>query len=263
MPLMPGAEPFSADGGPVGVLLCHGFTGTPQSLRPWGEHLAAGGLTVRLPRLPGHGTSWREMNLTTWEDWYAELARSLDELLGRCQAVFVMGLSMGGTLAIRLAEQYGDKVAGLVLVNPSLLTKRPDRFFLPAARLVIPSFPGIASDIKKEGVTELAYDRIPLKAAYSLSKLWLVTRNDLERVTQPILLLRSAEDHVVEPDSSALLREKVASTDVSEVVLEDSYHVATLDNDAQRIFDDSLAFVRRLAPTTAAGGDHAETTSPA
>lgn len=263
MPLMPGAEPFSADGGPVGALLCHGFTGTPQSLRPWGEHLAAGGLTVRLPRLPGHGTSWREMNLTTWEDWYAELARSLDELLGRCQTVFVMGLSMGGTLAIRLAEQYGDKIAGLVLVNPSLLTKRPDRFLLPAARLVIPSFPGIASDIKKEGVTELAYDRIPLKAAYSLSKLWLVTRNDLERVTQPVLLLRSAEDHVVEPDSSALLREKVSSTDVSEVVLEDSYHVATLDNDAQRVFDDSLAFVRRLAPTTASGGDHAETTSPA
>ena len=243
------------------MLLCHGFTGTPQSLRPWGEHLAAAGLTVRLPRLPGHGTSWREMNLTTWEDWYAELARSLDELLGRCTSVFVMGLSMGGTLAIRLAEQYGDRVTGLVLVNPSLLTKRPDRFLLPAARLVVPSFPGIASDIKKEGTTELAYDRIPLKAAYSLSKLWLVTRTHLDKVTQPILLLRSAEDHVVEPDSSVLLREKVASTDVTEVVLEDSYHVATLDNDAQRIFDDSLAFVRRLAPTTA-GGDHAETTSP-
>jgi carboxylesterase len=268
MPLMPGAEPFSADGGPVGALLCHGFTGTPQSLRPWAEHLAGAGLTVRLPRLPGHGTAWREMNLTTWEDWYAEVARALDELLHRCETVFVMGLSMGGTLAIRLAEQYGDKVAGLVLVNPSLLTKRPDRFLLPGLRLVLPSVAGISSDIKKEGPTELAYDRVPLKAAYSLSKLWLATRGDLDKVTQPILLLRSAEDHVVEPDSSAMLREKVSSTDVTEILLENSYHVATLDNDAPRILAESIAFVRRISPATVDGssgvGDsQPETTSPA
>jgi carboxylesterase len=260
MPLMPGAEPYSADGGPVGALLCHGFTGCPQSLRPWAEHLAAAGLTVRLPRLPGHGTTWREMNLTTWEDWYAEVARALDDLLARCERVFVMGLSMGGTLAIRLAEQYGDRIAGLVLVNPSLLTKRPDRFLLPVVRLLVPSFPGIASDIKKPGSTELAYDRIPLKAAYSLSKLWLVTRGDLEKVDQPILLFRSTEDHVVEPDSSVLLRDKVASTDITEVVLEDSYHVATLDNDAKRIFDGTVDFVRRLTPTAGGGGEAASQT---
>jgi carboxylesterase len=102
-------------------------------------------------------------------------------------------------------------------------------------------------------VTELAYDRTPLKAAYSLSKLWVITRQDLAKVTQPVLVFRSAEDHVVEPDSSALLLEKVSSTDVSEVVLEDSYHVATLDNDAPRIVAGSLDFVRRLAPSVAGG----------
>jgi len=252
MPLMPGAEPFRHDGGPVGALLCHGFTGTPQSLRPWAEHLAAEGLSVRLPRLPGHGTSIAEANLTTWPDWYAELDRALGELRARCDQVFVMGLSMGGTLAIRLAEEHGDAIAGLVLVNPSLLTKRPDRFLLPALRLVVPSWKGIASDIKKPGVVELAYDRIPMKAAYALSKLWVTTRGDLEKVTQPILLFRSSEDHVVEPDSGALLLSRVSSNDVREVVLHDSYHVATLDNDAPAIFDGSLAFVRRLASTTAA-----------
>jgi carboxylesterase len=247
MPVLPGAEPFRAEGGPVGVLLCHGFTGSPQSLRPWAEHLAAAGLTVSLPRLPGHGTRWQEMNLTRWEDWYAEVDRALTELRSRCEQVFVMGLSMGGTLAIRLAEERPDDVDGLVLVNPSLLTKRPDRHALPLLSRLLPSVKPIGSDIKKPGSAELAYDRLPLKAAYSLSKLWLVTRTDLHKVTQPILIFRSTEDHVVEPDSCALLRDKVSSDNVREVVLDDSYHVATLDNDAPTIFAGSLDFVRTLS----------------
>lgn len=251
MPLMPGAEPFRHDGGRVGALLCHGFTGTPQSLRPWAEHLAAANLTVRLPRLPGHGTSVAEANLTTWHDWYAELDRNLLELSSECEQVFVMGLSMGGTLALRLAEVHGAAISGLVLVNPSLLTKRPDRFLLPALRLVVPSWAGIASDIKKPGEVELAYDRIPMKAAYSLSKLWVTTRTELDKVTQPILIFRSPQDHVVEPDSCVLLHAKVASTDVNEVLLENSYHVATLDNDAPTIFSGSVEFVRRLARASA------------
>jgi carboxylesterase len=246
MPVMPGAEPFAADGGPVGVLFCHGFTGTPQSLRPWAEHLAGAGLTVDLPRLAGHGTSWREMNLTRWEDWYGTVDRALTGLTARCDQVFVMGLSMGGTLAIRLAEQRGDEVSGLVLVNPSLLTRRIGRHLLPTLRLIVPSVAGIASDIKKPGVKELGYDRVPVKAAYSLSKLWLATRNDLDRVTQPILIFRSTEDHVVEPDSCRRLHASVNGP-VREVLLEDSYHVATLDNDAQTIFEGSLDFVRELS----------------
>ena len=247
MPVLPGAEPFSSDGGPVGVLLCHGFTGSPQSMRPWAEHLAAAGLTVSLPRLPGHGTRWQEMNLTRWEDWYAEVDRALTDLHSRCEQVFVMGLSMGGTLAIRLAEQRRDDVAGLVLVNPSLLTTRPDRHALPLLSLLVPSIKPVGSDIKKPGVTELAYDRVPLKAAYSLSKLWLMTRGDLHKVVQPILIFRSAEDHVVEPDSCVVLKDKISSTNVREVVLANSYHVATLDNDAETIFAGSLDFVRTLS----------------
>ncbi len=246
MSVMAGAEPFAHDGGPVGVLLCHGFTGCPQSLRPWAEHLAGEGFTVRLPRLPGHGTTWQEMNLTTWDDWYAEVDRALTELRTRCDEVFVMGLSMGGTLAVRLAEERPDDVTGLVLVNPSLLTKRPDRHVLPVLRLLVPSWTPIGSDIKKSGQVELAYERLPLKAAYSLSKLWLTTRTDLAKVTAPILIFRSAVDHVVEPDSCVVLQERVSSTNVREVVLEDSYHVATLDNDAPRIFEGSVEFVRRL-----------------
>ena len=116
MPVMPGAEPFFHSGGSTGVLLCHGFTGNPSSLRPWADFLAAAGLTVSLPRLPGHGTTWQEMAGTRWEDWYAEIDRAYEELRGRTGEIFVMGLSMGATLALRLAELRGDGVAGLVLV---------------------------------------------------------------------------------------------------------------------------------------------------
>src|SRR4051794_37186864 len=162
MPLLPGAEPFEADGGPLGMLLCHGFTGTPQSMRPWAEHAAAAGLTVRLPRLPGHGTRWQDLAMTHWQDWYAAVDRAFDDLRARCDAVVVCGLSMGGALALRLAEEHGEDVAGLVLVNPSVLSLRRSLRALPLLRLVLPSVSGVGSDIAQPGATELAYDRAPL-----------------------------------------------------------------------------------------------------
>lgn len=244
MPIMPGAEPFRHEGGPAGVLLCHGFTGTPQSMRPWGDRLAAAGLAVSCPRLPGHGTRWQDMNETRWPDWYAELEGALTQLRSRTEQVFVGGLSMGGTLAIRLAEQRGAEVAGLVLVNPSLATERWDVKLLPVLSRVLGSRPGVANDIKKPGARELAYDRVPLKAALSLQELWATTRADLGTVDQPVLTFRSPQDHVVEPLSGRLLLEGISSTDVEERLLPDSYHVATLDNDAEAIFTGSVDWIR-------------------
>ena len=254
MGVLPGAEPFAADGSEIGVVLSHGFTGSPQSLRPWAEHLAAAGLTVRLPRLPGHGTRWQDLNDTRWPDWYGELERAFDDLRGRCRQVFGMGLSMGGTLVIRLAEQRPAEVAGLVLVNPSLGTERKDvKFALPLLHRVVPSLAVIGSDIRKPGVTELAYERTPLRAMHSLSRLWPPVVADLGLVTAPVLLYRSRVDHVVEPMSGRLLRDGASSTEVSEVILEDSYHVATLDHDAPTIFAGSLEFVRAHTSAPAAG----------
>ena len=105
MPLMPGAEAFRHEGGATGALLCHGFTGSPGSLRPWAQYLAEAGLAVSVPRLPGHGTTWQEMSRTRWEDWYAEADRGYEELRGQSNEIFVMGLSTGVCLALRMAEQ--------------------------------------------------------------------------------------------------------------------------------------------------------------
>ena len=244
MPLMPGAEPLAVDGGPIGAVVLHGFTGTPQGVRDWGLALAEAGLTVTVPRLPGHGTRWQDMARTRWTDWYAEAERAFDELRRCCAEVFVCGLSMGGTLALRLAEQRASEITGAIVVNASLATERKDAKVLPFLRHVIPALPGVAGDIAKPGVNELAYSKMPLQAAYSLSQLWAITRADLSSITCPVLAFRSETDHVVEPVSGRLLREGASATTVTERLLTESYHVATLDFDAPAIFAESVEFVR-------------------
>jgi carboxylesterase len=137
-------------------------------------------------------------------------------------------------------------VAGLVLVNPSVKADQRRLRAVPVLRHLVPSVAGIASDIAKEGAREVGYDRTPLHAVHSLTGLWREVRADLPRVTQPVLLLRSRVDHVVHPSNAAVVLGGISSTDVTEIELARSYHVATLDHDAELIFDASWAFVSRL-----------------
>lgn len=245
MPLMPGAEAYTHDGGPTGVLLCHGFTGSPQSVRPWAEYLGRAGLTVSLPRLPGHGTTWQELARTRWEDWFAEVARAFDELQSRCDEIFLMGLSMGACLALRLAERTDGAVRGLVLVNPSLTADNKLLFAIaPVLKMLVPSVKGVANDIKNPEAHEAGYDRTPTKAAATLPGLWRSTQQHLAEVTQPVLAYRSTADHVVGPASMKLLSAALRPGQLEVQELTNSYHVATLDNDAEAIFAGSLKFVR-------------------
>jgi carboxylesterase len=247
--ILTGAEPFSHDGSDVGVLLCHGFTGTPQSLRPWGEYLAERGYTVRVPLLPGHGTTWQEMNRTRWDDWYACVDAAFRELHETCGRVVVGGLSMGAALSLQLAQEHGPRISGLVLVNPAVKFEDPRVRLIPVLKHIIGSLEGVSNDIKKPGVTELAYARSPLKAGHSQLNAWQSIIRDLPEVTQPVLLLRSTQDHVIPASSSALVLSRISSLDVAEILLEDSYHVATIDNDAPRIFDESAKFIERITQT--------------
>ena len=226
------------------MLLCHGFTGSPQTLRPWAEYLARQGYTVSLPRLPGHGTTWSDLARTKWQDWFGEVDRAFGELAGRCEQTFVFGLSMGGCLALRLAEVHGPSVRGLVLVNPSLA---PDtRLFLlaPVLKHVLRTLPGVASDIKKPGAAEIGYDRVPVRAAAELPKLWAATTRQLGDITQPVLIYRSTVDHVVGPASMKVLLAALPKDQVTVRECPDSYHVATLDNDAEAIFEGSVKFIQ-------------------
>ena len=228
---------------PVGVLLLHGFTGAPASMRPWGEFLATKGYAVEVPLLPGHGTRWQDLNETTWRDWYAVAEGSLDKLLRENRRVVVGGLSMGAALALMLAGNRGHDVAGVISVNVSVENKDPRRFVLPLLKRITPSFPGIVDDIKKPGQTELGYDRLPLHAAHSVVDFYRTLQPLLPQVTQPLLLLCSTEDHVADPGSHRKVLESVSSIEVREKMLPDSYHVVTLDNDAPTIIDESANFI--------------------
>jgi carboxylesterase len=152
---------------------------------------------------------------------------------------------MGACLVTRLAEQRTG-VAGLVLVNPSFGTDRKDAWAARYLAWAVRSRPSIGGDIKKPGVAEPANDRTPIRAFVELQKLWKVTLADLAKVQAPILMLRSRIDHVVEPKSARLLLAGATSTTVREVILDDSYHVATLDNDAELIFTSSVEFMNEL-----------------
>ena len=242
----PALTAFGHDGGDVGVLLIHGFTGAPGSMRPWADHLAAAGYTVRLPLLPGHGTRWQDANRTTFDDWLAAVTRSLQELTATCRAVVVGGLSMGGTLTLRLAELFPDAMAGIMLVNPSVMTLRKDAKLLPVVRIITPVMPPIAGDIAKPGITEPGYNRLPVRAMYSLSKAWPVVRRDLSKISVPVLLMVSPQDHTVEPANSQVVRSGISSTDITDIVLDRSYHVATLDYDAELIFTSSVEFIEKV-----------------
>ena len=245
-PLTVAARPELTGGRRIGVLLSHGFTGSPVSMRPWGRALAEKGYGVRVPLLPGHATSWQDLNTKTWDDWYGTLDAELDALVAEHDAVVVGGLSMGGALVLRLAADRGEEISGVMVVNPAVATKRLDVKALPVMKHLVASFPGIANDIKLPGVEEHGYTRTPLKAIHSLIRSWKPLVADLPNVKAPLIYFRSAVDHVVDEASQPIILEGVSSTDVELVPLPESFHVATLDNDAPTIFARSAEFVARV-----------------
>jgi carboxylesterase len=241
------AAPDLTGGSRIGVLLSHGFTGSPASMLPWAEFLHEHGYAVAVPCLPGHGTTWQEMNATTWDDWYAEVTAAFARLRATCDQVFVCGLSMGGGLALRLAAERPGDVAGLVLVNPAVASTNKQLLAVPLLKRVLKGFPGIGNDIKKADVDEHGYDKVPLKALASMLAGWKQLGPRLGEVKAPLLLFRSSVDHVVDPSSARIILSSVGSGEAREEILTNSFHVATLDNDAPTIFEGSLAFIRRLS----------------
>ncbi|HEX3223788.1 MAG TPA: alpha/beta fold hydrolase [Nocardioides sp.] len=245
-PLALPPRPELTGGRPVGVLLVHGFTGSPASMKPWGQALNDRGYAVEIPLLPGHGTRWQDLNQVSWTDWYDEAAAAFDRLRDQCEAVVVGGLSMGGSVALRIAQERGGQVSGIVLVNPFVSSTRTELKALPVLKHVVPSLRGVVNDIKKPGQDEHGYARLPLKGLSAVTSMWRVVVPDLKRVTQPLLYFRSTIDHVIDASSSPTVLRGVASADVEERLLENSYHVATLDHDAKRIHEESAEFIARV-----------------
>lgn len=248
-PMSAPAQPEKTGGRKVGVLVQHGFTGNPASMRDWAEHLAARGYAVEMPLLPGHGTTWQDLNTKTWDDFVRAVDAAVDKLVAENDAVVLAGLSMGGALTLRMAADRGDDLDGIVIVNPAVDTMRKDVKLLPVLKHLVPALPGIANDIKKPGADEHGYPMTPLKAAASMFGGFAALRRDLPRITLPVLYFRSQDDHVVDISTSRALHAGLSSRDFTERILTDSYHVATLDHDAPIIFEESAEFIARVTGT--------------
>lgn len=244
--VLPGAEPWSFAGSADGVLVLHGFTGNPNSMRGLAEAFAAAGFSVELPLLPGHGTTIEDMKSTGWSDWVATAMAAYDSLAARCTRVLIAALSMGGGLACRVAVDRPD-VLGLVLVNP--IAEPPGEGLFDILRLSLEQglevSPGIGSDIARPGVTESAYDGSPLAPALSMYEGVRELAPRLPEIRCPVLLFNSPQDHVVPPSNSDYLA-SVVSGPVERVTCERSYHVATMDWDGEDIEQRAVDFARKL-----------------
>jgi carboxylesterase len=243
--ILRGCESFRYDAGEIGALLQHGFTGCPASMHPFGMWLSRRGVSVVGPRLPGHGTTWEDLATTTARDWERESEAALLDLASRCSTVIAVGLSFGGALVLHLAAKHPDKVKGVVAINAYV--NDPRLALVPLGRLLMRSRKGVGNDVKKPGQDEIAYARVPMRALPSLSQFIRSTAKELPSIRRPLLVFSSREDHTVKPANSRLIYRMAGSERKEFIELTNSYHVATLDYDAETIFERTLEFARSLA----------------
>jgi carboxylesterase len=216
-------------------------------MRPLAERCAEAGYSVELPRLPGHGTSLEDLVPRRWSDFVEVALASYDELAQRCDKVAVVGLSVGGGLTALIAEER-PTIAGCVFINPML--KGPGVEIEQGLRDLIDSGLDVLatdsnSDIKKEGVSEAKYEGWPLRALQSVIDGVEVVDANLSSITAPSLLLSSRVDHTVAPENGDEIVEK-SSGPVERIWLEESYHVATLDNDQELVESATLEFLAKV-----------------
>lgn len=221
------------------VVFLHGFTGNPFVWRTMAADVhTRTGAHVIVPRLPGHGTHWTHMLDTTWEDWLRVARESVIMATTSARHVTVVGLSMGGALALDIAAAI-PQVGAAVLVNPALYVDSP---LAPYTRFLAPfvsSVRAIGDDIAKPGVTEMAYTRTPVGAVAQLYRGLALVRPKLWAVDSPVTLCTSSTDHVVSPKSAALIEHAVPH--VRRVILRHSFHVAPVDYDSHIIAEEICA----------------------
>lgn len=243
--VLEGAEAFALGDGPVGALLIHGFTGSPQSMRGLGEYLADHGVAVECPRLPGHGTTWQDLNTFSDADWTRTVEDAFSSLSTDRDEVFVVALSFGAALAVELVARHQQKINGLVTIAGFVQTKDPRRFLSPLIKRVAASLPGMSNDIADPDQKEIAYGRLPTAATACMLNTLKRARASLPQIDVPILIMHGRNDHTVLPFNAEVIHDSVASKDKELVWMERSYHVLTLDYDREDVFERTLRFIAR------------------
>ena len=236
----------SGENSKVGIVLVHGFTSTPSVMRPWAEFLNGHGFTVRVPLLPGHGTSITNLDNVIWQQWPDEIEIQINHLLNECEKVFLCGFSMGAAASLHVASRYQSQLTGLILVNPMIHRKNAWPTAVKIASRFVKSFGTSGSDIKRGDVIQWKYDRTPMRAAHQLLRLLEETRPLLPGIKLPILIFRSVTDHTLPASNSEIIVREIGSSVKEQVSLHNSFHVAPLDHDQEIIFTESLRFIQEL-----------------
>ena len=229
----PEPAPFFLEGGRSGVLLIHGFTGSPPEMRLVGDYLHARGLTISAPLLPGHGTSVADMNRYKWTDWVDQVDLAFRELRERCDRVFVGGLSLGSVLALHLAADHAD-LAGAILYSPALWLAERKIYLSPVLKHIVTVRPktGKTDLVDPEARLRLwSYDADPVAAAHELLKLITRVRGLLPRITCPLLIIHSTGDRSIHARSAMRTYARAGSTDRELVTIEASGHCITVDKE--------------------------------
>jgi carboxylesterase len=233
--------------GHIGVVLVHGFTGSPAAMRPWAEYLNARGYSVRVPLLPGHGSKPADLNQVSWPEWPAKVASEIAELRKSCSQIFVAGLSMGGGTTLNIASTHGDQLSGIILVNPMMHVRGVSPKLAFVISRVIKFGKSVGNDIKRPGVTEYSYDKLPYRGIYQLLSMLKVTRAALPSIKVPMQLFHSVDDHTLPVSNTEIIMKEIGSTNKSRIELLNSFHVATIDYDSDVIFANSLTFIESLS----------------
>ncbi len=238
-------SPFFLEGGPVGVLLIHGFTGSPPEMRLIGDYLHRQGFTVSGPLLPGHGATVEEMNRCRWTDWTGHAEQALAELKDRCETVFVGGLSMGSLLTLYLAAHHPE-LPGAVLYSPAVIVADRLIYLTPFLKYLIPTRPKSDDSDLTDPQAQLrlwSYEENPVFAAHELLKLLLRVRRLLPRVTCPLLILHSTRDQAIHPRSAAYTYQRAGSKDKELVTLHNSGHCITVDTEWEFVAERTYHFI--------------------
>jgi carboxylesterase len=242
-------KPFFFEGGRVGALLLHGFTGAPTEMRGLGEYLAARGYTVSGPLLPGHGTEVADLAGRKWPEWAAAVQTAHAELADRCDQVFVAGISLGSLLTVNLAAEH--PVAGIILISPAVFLANPLARFTWVTNLI--PFTVRQDDAGTDLVDPEAdkrawcYEAIPGRAAHQVTLLNKRVLKLLPRLAAPALVVMSTRDAQLKYESGPYVIEKIASTDKKLIPLHNSGHNILVDAEREAVWEATAEFIARVA----------------